>query len=88
MSQTKKIHNNEQVHHHRRDHEDQSQHVDHHVTIVQPNMKKIQIINPYIKYNVFFFVKDYKSNKYLQHSESNVQVAHTPSPHVEELVLG
>jgi len=29
-----------------------------------------------------------KSNKYLQHFESDVHVAYTPSPHMEELVLG
>jgi hypothetical protein len=47
MSQTRKMHNNKQVHYHHyyRDHEDQLQHVDHHITTVQPNMKQIEIIN-------------------------------------------
>jgi hypothetical protein len=46
MSRTKKIHNNEHILHHRRDHEDQQQHIDHHVVTVQPNMKQIEIIYP------------------------------------------
>jgi hypothetical protein len=37
------MHNNEQVHH--QHHEDQLQHIDHHVSTVQPNMKQIEIIN-------------------------------------------
>jgi len=45
MSQTKKMHNNEQIYHHR-DHEEQPQHANHRVTIVKPNIKKIKIINP------------------------------------------
>jgi len=48
MSRTRKMHDNKQVHHHHyyQDHEDQLQHVDHHITNVQPNMKQIEIINP------------------------------------------
>jgi hypothetical protein len=45
MSQARKMHNNKQVHHHQKDHEDQSQHVNHHVATVQSNMKQIEIIN-------------------------------------------
>ena len=43
------MHNNEQVHHHHyhyQDHEDQSRHIDHHVIIVQLNMKHVENINP------------------------------------------
>jgi hypothetical protein len=41
------MHNNEQIHHHHHwDHEDWLQNIDHHITIVQPNMKQIEIINP------------------------------------------
>ena len=53
MSRTKKMHNNKLVHHHLRDHEDQSQHINYHVTIIQPNIKRIEIINLKIKYNEF-----------------------------------
>jgi hypothetical protein len=37
---------------------------------------------------MFFLSKPIKSNKYLQHFKSDMHVAHTPSPHVEELALG
>lgn len=45
MSQVRKMYNNEQVCHHQKDHEDQPQHVDHHIAIIQSNMKQIEIIN-------------------------------------------
>jgi len=35
------MYNNEQVHHQKKDHKDQSQHVVYHVAIVQPNIKQI-----------------------------------------------
>jgi hypothetical protein len=61
MYRAKKMYNNEQDHHHHQDHEDQSQHVDHHVATIQPlsdiysNIIIIQL--KYSTYNVFRIFK-------------------------------